>query len=296
MAELKQFTLQNAVRGLAVPGLHSQPTDVSRAACQKQLPLSWFSLCCVWDGPTPRTVNALRIWPQKDIVSHKQFEFPVLKNSRPRKRLIYGWIFSKLPWSSYTDFSKKTHNMALIQLCTWLEKQWTWWGKFREATSDLVAHLYFSSLWLRKTRGHLISSFSPHAFSFCPHTDVFLTNWILLQCIFFQVEVLKQAEPKLGHILGIYFEIAHITFCKFKDLTKTIWLVLSPDLVSFSTVCRRGQRVRGFFVCVISCSAEQLHMVCCISQLAKYFIVFELLLDWHEVPERFPSYRQRQSK
>lgn len=91
---------------------------------------------------------------------------------------------------------------------------------------------------------------------------------------FFQVEVLKKAEPKLGHILRIYFEIAHITFCKFKDLIKMIWLLLSPELVSFSTVCRRGQQVRGVFVCVISFSAEQLHMVCCISQLAKYFIFF----------------------
>lgn len=144
------------------------------------------SLLHVRDGPTPCTVNAVRIWPQKDIVSHKRFKFSVLKNSRPRKWFIYGCVFSKAPWSSYTDFlkKKKKKKSALIQLCKCLEKQWTWWGKFRGATSNLLVHWNFSSLLLRKTTGYPISSVHPHSFSFCPHTDVFPTNWILLQCIF----------------------------------------------------------------------------------------------------------------
>lgn len=43
-------------------------------------------------------------------------------------------------------------------------------------------------------------------------------------------------------------------------------------------------------------SAEQLHMGCCISQLAKDFFLKKLLLDSHEMPESFPSHSQKQGK
>lgn len=58
---------------------------------------------------------------------------------------------------------------------------------------------------------------------------------------FFCVEVLNKAEPKLSHILRISSEITHTSFFKLKDLIKIIWLLLSPELSSFSAVCRRGQ-------------------------------------------------------
>lgn len=109
MAELKQFKMQNALRSLALAGTATDRRLISRELLARNSFCCHGSLRCTWDGPTPRTVNAVRIWPQKDIV----FKFPVLKNSRPRKRFIYGCVFSKPPWP---DFLKKIIFDTVVQM------------------------------------------------------------------------------------------------------------------------------------------------------------------------------------
>lgn len=195
------------------------------------------SLLHVRDSPTLRRVNAVMICPQKDIVSHKRLKFPVLKNSRPRKWFIYGCVFSKPPWSSYTDFKKKISFDTVVQM---LGKAMSVMRQVQRSYKWPSCPFSFQAFCYVKLQVIPLAGLV-HTVFLSVHTEMFF-QLIELYCNAFSgVEVLKKAEPKLGHILRISFEIIRITFINFRDPIKIIWLLLSLELSSFSTVCRRGQ-------------------------------------------------------
>lgn len=112
------------------------------------------------DDPTPCAINAVRPWPQKDIVSHKRFEVPVLKNSRPKKWFIYGHVFSKHPGSSHTDFLKKVSYNTLVHLlgkATKVMRQDQRRDKWPSCPFTLL------HLLLCNTRSYPVCSISPHS-------------------------------------------------------------------------------------------------------------------------------------
>lgn len=223
----------------------------------------------VRDGQTPWAIDAVRNWPQKDIVSHKWLKFPVLRNSRP-KNGSFMVVSLANPQGPATATSWK--KSAIIQLCTCLEKQQRWWGKVREDTNDVLVHLRFCT-FCYVTPGVILSAASVHSTALCPHSAALPTHWTLLQCIFWGVEVLRKLEHKLGHILRISLEIKHITARLRIWWKKNLSSVISRMVFIFYGLLKRtiGQ---GLFVCVISFSAEQLHRGCCVSQLAKDFFFF----------------------
>lgn len=198
-------------------------------------------LCCTWDGPPPRTVNAVRIWPPKAIV----FKFPVLKNSRPRNgSFMVVSLANPMVQLHWLLEKKQTTNQNNPQLWYSCANAWKS-NKCDEASSEKLQVTFlsiytFQAFCYAKLRVIPLAALV-HTVFLSVQTRMFFPLIYFYCNAFFWVKMLEKAEPKPGHILRISIEITHITFRKFKDLIKIILLVLPPELFSFCTLCRRGQ-------------------------------------------------------